>query len=139
MNDYANFYRQIAELERQAERGNRRQRRSGAAWERTPEANAPQEVPRFSPQDVQRLERETEVENARQRARRDYSPLPDEAGPLVPLTAMVGDLVQAPSDALLAREGDPRAQRRLGVVAAVQIVAGAQFENDAFQRHGPRS
>ena len=34
MNDYANFYRQIAELERQAERGNRRQRRSGAAWER---------------------------------------------------------------------------------------------------------
>lgn len=57
MNDYANFYRQIAEMERQATRGQRRNRASigpGPAWERTPEANGgrgqplPQQAPEWS-------------------------------------------------------------------------------------------
>lgn len=82
------------------------------AWESTPEARQTPRVPTFTPEQQRQLEDDTAVERARQNARQAYSPLPDEAGPLVPLTAVAGDVVGALYDEMADAAGDQRARRR---------------------------
>ena len=68
------------------------------AWESTPEANRTPQVPSFTPEQQRQLEIDTAVENARQRARREYSVLPDQAGIVTPIVSAVADPVEGVLD-----------------------------------------
>ena len=87
MNDFSEFYRSIAEMERDANRNTRRARRSSGPVDTRSAAGqlidqrAPVTVRHPAPryEDLGRLQQEAEATAAAEQAARDYSPLPDQA------------------------------------------------------------
>lgn len=141
MSDLAQFDRYLERLERQARRDRRRgqsalpttieetqtpaqapeprlgagrsastQSAVGRLFETERRLGIEEPTPRY--EDLGRLQAEGAATRAADRASREYSPLPDELGWIVPPVAAAADLVAAPIDAGLARLGDTSAATR---------------------------